>query len=462
MKLETIEITNYRSIEYLQLNCTAQNDGSFTFGLIGLNEAGKSSVLKAIALMDSLIPITAKDFQQKKGQVDITFRYRLDEEHVELLKEFLGPLKYGDTKWEDFDFSEVEFSSTYELPDLGKKILLSAKSIVENAKKRFILPKAFPDFVHRCIFWTAEDKYLISHPISLASFSANPEGTSVPLRNCFLLAGITDIKERIGSLDDDSTEIELLQTELGEKVTEHIRSVWPNHPIEITFLITNGLIHFHVRDLGATGKAKTADQRSDGFKQFVSFLLTISAQNKNEELSQSILLLDEPETHLHPLAQEYLLTELIKISRNDRRNLALFATHSNYMIDKRDLSRNFRVTKENDLTDIVRLDRQISTYASVTFEVFGIASSDYHNELYARLHEAFQDEDPGNREREYIKTFDSDFFHTRKGLPFDKPFRGTPDRATLPTFIRNCIHHPENGDQFSENDLRQSIGIMRS
>lgn len=460
MKLISIKIFNYRSIDAAELSLEVLGDGSCTYGLIGLNEAGKSSILKAIALKDGLIKIEQKDLHKKKMPVEVLFTYQVTSEEVERVKALIAPEPAQDIAI-DLDFSQVTFIYSYAPPEFGPAIFLDVSNNSKEKNTRFILTPVSPDLLNRTIFWTAEDKYLISRPIDLATFATNPQGVSVPLRNCFLLARIDDIKSRVDSLENDSTEIEHLQSVLGKSVTDHIRSVWPNHPIEISFLITSGQIYFHVKDTGVTGKAKTAEQRSDGFKQFVSFLLTISAQNRNSELSKSILLLDEPETHLHPLAQEYLLKELIKITENDRENVVLFATHSNYMIDKHDLSRNLRIRKEKDRTVIERLGKKSSTYASVTYEVFDIPSTDHHNELYAKLHQAFQDQDPADDKRERIKHFDDEFFHKLKSRKLTKPFRGSANAATLSTYVRNCIHHPDNGDIFTDDELRLSISQMR-
>ena len=316
--------------------------------------------------------------------------------------------------------------------------------------------------VHRSVLWTTEDKFLISHPIPLEQFAAAPEQTSIPLKNCFSLASITDIQESISNIRSDSTEIEHLQKVLGESVTAHIKTVWPDHPITITFLITDGAFHFHVKDTGTTSKAKTADQRSEGFKLFVSFLLTISAQDTNEELFNTILLLDEPETHLHPLAQEHLLSKLIKITKNDRNNFVFFTTHSNYMIDKNNLSRNYRVIKSHDITKIEQLAKQSSTYASVTYNVFNIPSTDYHNELYAKLHQKFQDDAPNHKNREFVKTFDEEYLQRVKNLPSNWPWKQYPNSATLPTHIHNCIHHPETENTYSAEELRMSTDCLLS
>jgi predicted ATP-dependent endonuclease of OLD family len=203
---------------------------------------------------------------------------------------------------------------------------------------------------------------MIPITLNLAQFAVTPDTISIPLKNCFALAGIVgaDAIKRKVAVIAESTEREQLENELGESVTVHINTAWPKHPIKITFSISDGLINFHVHDLNTKGKAKTADQRSDGFRQFVSFLLTISAQNRNDELSNSILLLDEPETHLHPQAQEDLLRELVKITQNKRNNIVFFATHSNHMIDKGDLSRNYKVFKNPNKKQRKRRQKKVS------------------------------------------------------------------------------------------------------
>lgn len=48
MKLEKIDISNYRSIESIEVEIKPIA-GSFTFALLGINESGKSSFLKAIS-----------------------------------------------------------------------------------------------------------------------------------------------------------------------------------------------------------------------------------------------------------------------------------------------------------------------------------------------------------------------------------------------------------------------------
>lgn len=160
-------------------------------------------------------------------------------------------------------------------------------------------------------------------------------------------------------------------------------------------------------------------------------------------------MLDEPETHLHPQGQENLRDELIKITKGDLNNIAIFATHSNYMIDKNHLDRCYRVTKEKNMTTkISQLDKQTSSYSEVNYIVFDVPTNDYHNELYGYIEE---------NEKGKLAVLSKDRKWTDARTPSQK------EDVSLPKFIRHSIHHPENGlnKKFTLGDLIRSIEILR-
>lgn len=417
-----------------------------------------------MALKDSVVALTPKDFKVKSKNVEVLFKYKLEsndnlEDFNKIIAGESTPTVLSSVTIQQDDIVGFKLSFSLASPSVPIYEFLYSKVKKSDLAISIIVPKAFFEKMHRTVFWTAKDEYLISDAINLSTFAEKPE-TSIPLKNSFSLAGIRDIPEAIANFVSDTTEKKYLEEKLSSAVTGHISKVWPGHPIKIIFDIDGQIINFHVMDTKAGGKAKTADQRSDGFKQFISFLLTVSAEDTNEELKNCLLLLDEPETHLHPQAQIYFLDELKKITTNNRGNIVLFATHSNYMIDKAKLSRNFKVTKETESTSIELIDAQDSSYASVNYQVFGIATSDYHSELYGRLHQQFQDANVAN-EKKGILEFDTEFFHETNKFPKDKPWKKSPKQATLCTFIRNCIHHSDNGDNYSEKELKDSIELMK-
>ena len=167
-------------------------------------------------------------------------------------------------------------------------------------------------------------------------------------------------------------------------------------------------------------------------------------------------MLDEPETHLHPKAQEFFLEELIEISKSND-NIIFFATHSNYFIDKNFLERNFKVSKTGDSTKIEQFDDKLSTYASVNYDVFDIMSTDYHNELYSLAQDLSGIEETNkfdNKIKEIIKRTPKINYKHTNSRKFD---------CTLPTYIRHQIHHPENklNSKYKESELEDSILILK-
>jgi predicted ATP-dependent endonuclease of OLD family len=476
MKLLKITIENFRSIESESF-ATEEIDGSHTFMLIGINESGKSSFLKAVSLVDGGDVLFPHDYFDKKKPITVYLTYKLDQADEKELKRALVEKGVEKDLLSKIQVEEVSACVNFEpIANPQRKnfdqikfkkhtfsdyTLEGAKPVKKNPeqeqedldlKKYFetYLPQHFWKNSHHITFWKSADEYLINDRIDLNAFAAEPEDTSIPLLNCFRLAGIEgeEIKTEIELLKTSQADISDLQDKLGDKVTAHIKKVWPNHPVKIKFHIDNMMLSFLVEDVGVKYDSKTTSQRSDGFRQFASFLLTISAESSTDQLSYSLLLLDEPETHLHPQAQEYLRNELIKITKNKENNIVLFATHSNYMIDKDHIDRCFRVVKQgNKRTKLERIRGQDSSYSEVNYEVFHIPTNDYHNELYGYL------EDVSKTKLE--------------ALPKSKKRYNDKTKATetisLATYIRHSIHHPENtkNKKFTAEELTQSIETLR-
>ena len=90
MKLLKVSIQNYRSIDRLTLD--------FPFGcqaLIGMNESGKTNILRALALIDPAAPVTSADLRiERRGESEVReglveFQFQLDAEEI---GELMDPL----------------------------------------------------------------------------------------------------------------------------------------------------------------------------------------------------------------------------------------------------------------------------------------------------------------------------------------------------------------------------------
>lgn len=485
MKLQSITIENYRSIEKETLEIE-EIEGDYTYSLIGINESGKSSFLEAVSLKEGLESVSLHDFHEESKPITVSFKYLITDNDRQSLKEKLSGKGVAEELQEEFTIRELCLKTLVDpteptgtkknLELILNKDVIHDYTITENviSKKedksqeslniRSYLEENCIDFFfelsHTVIFWKSEARFLITDPINLDSFIQD-QNTSIPLRNCFTLAGINDIPTEIGKARNNPADINNLQEKLGDKVTEHIKKIWPDHPVRIRFQMDNTSLTFLIEDEGIKYETKTTAQRSDGFRQFVSFLLTISAQSMTGQLSNTVLLIDEPETYLHPKGQENLRDELIKITKGDKNNICIFATHSNYMIDKNRLDRCYMLIKEgNKRTKLNRIDGTKTTYSEVNYVVFDIPTTDYHNELYGYL----QDRENLFSEKEF-----EDYLRS-KSIKKDKPYiklskdgKTQNYKVTLSTFIRNLIHHPENtkNKYFTRDELIQSIKLLR-
>lgn len=429
MKLTSVSIENYRSIdEPIVLDFTkAEKSCYFAFGI---NETGKSSTLKACALLDEDYRSKykwAKDcFKENKREGKITeidYYFDLNAEELGEVKKILEPsipedlfsqikgVRYyleGDT--DDSFNSGFLFTFKDDTKTTGyfrrKKVVKPAETPTpENAETpneggekmsdvlaetpRFILlEKEIPDaekenyesidelnygmgavlshlvdddFVEeklpRVIFWDSSSRYLINGTIDLNAFKEKPTEVSVPLFNMFKFIKLDkdSIKSEIDASLKEPTDRHKLATDLSQATTKHLNKIWKEHEIEAQVTIeASGACDVHFADKDANTNFFEMQDRSDGFQRFISFILTLSAENLNEELENTLILLDEPEVHLHPSGIEYLKDELLNISTNN--NYILAASHSIFLVDKKCLERHITVKKIAGRTSISYVD----------------------------------------------------------------------------------------------------------
>jgi predicted ATP-dependent endonuclease of OLD family len=198
----------------------------------------------------------------------------------------------------------------------------------------------------KVLFWEYDEKSLLPSTISMDSFTADPS-ICLPLSNLFNLAGITDISSEIKKAKDGAANtLRNLLNRVAEQGTIHFRDVWREHKTISFYLTPNGNnIDAGIKELNTY----TCKQRSDGFKRFVTFLLMLSTTNKNKNLKNALILVDEPDISIHPSGIRDLRDELIKISKN---NLVVATTHSIFLIDSTILENHFIVIKEKEKTSI--------------------------------------------------------------------------------------------------------------
>lgn len=227
-------------------------------------------------------------------------------------------------------------------------------------------------------------------------------------------------------------------------------------------------------DLSESGIETKSAEKGTGMQRALALALIqvyadISSTN-GEGLSKPILFfIDEPETFLHPQAQNKLLDALEKISSKSQ---IFIITHSPYLLKKykKDTHSMNVFSKDKGLNKVEPgkefdlFGTSSPTWGEINYYAFGVLSVEFHNELYGFIQaKAVVEDDKNYFEEEFEKYLIS------KGFAQDQTYvrlkkDGTTESQTrtLPTRIRNIIHHPENTNntRFTDTELKTSIDAL--
>jgi len=408
MKIARITIENFRSIKEPVSFEIPKIGLRYCYILLGINETGKSNILYAISLLNKELEINYGidcNKEAEEAEEDILITYDLKVENLDFYKnklkekeidnglikniniekierkvsidkdkkdnernDFIHMYLKDNKKFTGFVLKEgkveIKTDNNTEKDEAGNETnTLTKEKLEEYIEDNFF--DLFEEGIPEVIFWKSDPKYLINQRIDLNQFKEN-YSLSIPLKNCFQIAGIEDIKGKVEKIIDNPAKSVQLEQKLGESVTKHINNIWPEHKISVKFSIDNMQLSFLVEDNDNSLPKYEVLQRSDGFKHFISILLNLSVEAKR--IKNKIVLIDEPEIHLHPSGQKYLRDELLRIAKD---NIVFFATHSIYMVDKKNLDRHFSVKKAESKTTIIQVEKDNPYKEEVLYEALG-------------------------------------------------------------------------------------------
>jgi AAA ATPase domain len=409
MRLTRVKITNFRSIAdetvHLDPPCRV---------LVGVNESGKTNILRALSMLDPEIHPGVNDIRDavpgdaEDAESRVVFVFAVTpEERAEVLQELKGET-VGDVdeailvrNGKRMSLSNVVMNwseillivrtkdgqrSFSRWADPNSKILgqwhRPAKGTATNLEwggetrslKDFtvigptqstafspgdltphttdtllaLIVEKFEEVVELpgVMLWQYEEENLLPGSIPLAEFSADPD-ICLPLKHMFMLARHEDVSEAIAIAQKKTNGLRNLLEGVGGAATKHVSKIWKEFKGLSIELSQNGSnIEATIKD--AYNRFDLA-RRSDGCKRFVSFLLTISAQERTKNLVNTLYLHDEPDTSLHPSGARYLRDELIRLSES---NYVVYSTHSIFMIDRENLGRHLIVEKHDETTTL--------------------------------------------------------------------------------------------------------------
>ena len=374
-----------------------------TVFLLGINESGKSSILDAIHQLEvgfsgsDYYDVCHKSVQDTLEEIYVSAIALLtDEEYmecIELLAENF-PVLGDDIKdiskieiiksaFIDSENSGTEFEinitfddnfsfEKYKSIDGVNVDIIGPEEELENSQETMLTPEILEKIISTSIeskfdesfptitSWKSSPEHLIMDGVNLQEYRENID-ISIPLTNIFSLAGKKDlqsIQQTIGwALGADENKA-TLEEHLSDVSTKHINNIWSEHPIKLKVKIDGASVNILVEDENTEHRAYLkVRQRSDGFKQFISLLLTLSAEYQGEKLKNRVMLLDEPEAHLHPSGVRFMRDEIFKMAHD---NQILVATHSPSMVDLMTPQRHWIVKKENMETKLNFVGEKVS------------------------------------------------------------------------------------------------------
>ena len=391
MIISKVKIENFKSIESMEIPFDKNGD-SYTKIFVGINESGKSNILEALSYFE--LPLKEVSFEhfcnqklEDSKECKITFSLILEDPEKKEIKEYLQDtietnleidfsllniekvvcLKKVSKEFEQHYLYDVKLSNgdlaISELPDGTLSVI---NKINASEGDTTLTEKNFDNYYYDAIseyieqnepyvsVWKPSKEYLL-YDADLNQYKEDTESNK-PLSNIFKLSGYTDgksIKEAIEKISD-ARHISRLKSKLTDAINEYVGKVW-KHNIDLLIEIdATGKFSLLIRDKGEENKHDrfAITDRSQGAQQFLSIILSLSLETTNHERKNELILIDEPEVHLHPSGIRDLAKELLKIGQN---NYVFLATHSPFMIDKRHKERHFIVKK--DYKAITQLQR---------------------------------------------------------------------------------------------------------
>jgi len=418
LKIDKIEIHNYKSVYKSYFNLNNTNNA---YILVGKNGTGKTKLLEAISVSSHLSNQTYNKVCTRKHYISeepvtISFISRTLDKRRQYINDVKQILIAPSGFWQKFKVNYVEieyklvknttvFTQTkiYNLGDIQyenycyriipkEEITVEAPQKYEVVKKEDGLDRAIyknltKSFVENNILnetfqfninstlWRPNDNNILKEYVDVTEFCSNPD-ISIPMKNIFYISGYKSnvaIARILGDAIKDDIQLQNLESTLSDSATTYINNIWQDSTLgtKLKFKISRDSAGKYKIQTSITSERETngiysLEDISDGFKQFLSIVFGVNIKDN----CNNIIAIDEPEVHLHPSAAMYLKEKLLELGKG---NYVFYSTHSPFMLDANVSERHYKVSKEDGVTSIIKLEPNTNMNDDeLTEELFGI------------------------------------------------------------------------------------------
>lgn len=193
-----------------------------------------------------------------------------------------------------------------------------------------------------------------------------------------------------------------------------------------------------------------------GYEMIFSLLYSFYLAKQSGK--QLIIIIDEPELHLHPALQEKFVDFLLEFSKDAQ---IFISSHSPLLVKQLSYNEKVKTRLLKNGSQIEDMGNRVLPYISANetnFLAFGLPTEEYHNELYEEL----KIRDDSTRTNPLnLKDFDSNFFQKTKSEPANYPYNGTANQVSIHTHLRTQIHHRGTAGKADITEIKNSIEKMR-
>lgn len=254
----------------------------------------------------------------------------------------------------------------YDIPETNVKTIKDAEELYnffENKILSFSKNASLP----KTLFWKYDESTILPSEVPIISFSSNPR-FNLPLYYIFKLSNIDNIYTQYKECKEMSeTAFQNILDEVSKNLNKYLKKVWKSMS-NVNIQLDEYVDKIRIRIVDSKNKYVLQD-RSDGFKRLITFMIMLSIKNENNLLNNNLILIDEPNSQIDIPGQQYLMSELIKIGKN---NYVFYSTHSDSMIDTNNIERHYIVSKENESTTIEIATEENYDNATALYQALGM------------------------------------------------------------------------------------------